>query len=44
MFLNSDQALRSQESKVFCNNMAMVMGPTPPGTGVIKRDFFETSS
>ena len=31
-------------NRVFCNNMAIVIGPTPPGTGVIKLALSETSS
>ncbi len=33
-----------QANNVFFNNIAMVIGPTPPGTGVINSDFLDTSS
>jgi hypothetical protein len=31
-------------NKVFCNSIAMVIGPTPPGTGVMNDDFLLTPS
>jgi len=31
-------------NKVFFNNIAIVIGPTPPGTGVMKEDFLLTSA
>src|SRR5204863_3190290 len=35
-------AVRSADSMVFTNSMVMVMGPTPPGTGVIQPATSET--
>ena len=35
---------RLQRSTVFCNNIATVMGPTPPGTGVINSATSATES
>ena len=35
VFFNNFSAAVKAERTVFCINMATVMGPTPPGTGVI---------
>lgn len=34
----------SLANKVFFNSIAMVMGPTPPGTGVMNEAFLDTFS
>lgn len=34
-FFNNFSAAVKEERTVFCINMATVIGPTPPGTGVI---------
>lgn len=40
----ASEKLLAAPSTVFLNSIAMVIGPTPPGTGVMKEAFSEASA